>query len=536
MAYLYDSFTNAATIQLNSRSPDIDASGVGYNATSGIFIYGGGGYCGPSSAGVKTSGFPKTGTLPGDNWQYDFTISLSATSANDFYQFDLIQSSSVITGCTVIVAGAGVVTLYEINTGTTTSYGTATIPSFATGTQYSLTLSVLGTTITVSGSGITPITYTSSNATRRYFRMSMRSPVSYNTKLWDHTLTQLIDQEEAISSADVISASQDAAPTQAESVTSSDVISASQDAAPKQAESVTASDSVASSSSSLFNNNQAEAISSADVISASQDAAPTQAESVTSSVAISASQDAAPKQAESVTSSSDSISVSVVSNATISETLVFSNQISAIQSVAPIASLRSFRITKWDTTTSTRIPVTGLLPVYFMFRPSDKLTLDLLDGKFKSYVGCYLPKDTMTERDVTHYPGVYDYSLASGTFGGGANGLDGIYQEYVELYSSGFNFFDEQSVQFTDGIEQLGGLNSDQQTSLNDSKGTRITEGIHTADDILRILLAFAANNGQIPSGPGAFEFHSADNGKTRIGGTVDSGNNRVNTELDGTL
>lgn len=197
----------------------------------------------------------------------------------------------------------------------------------------------------------------------------------------------------------------------------------------------------------------------------------------------------------------------------IAEVLTFTNTLTASASGAPVTSLRSWRIrdwfsafdawdsgttygvesdryenyvtvsginyrcilshsnqtppnaTYWEVVTTVELPCSlamlGTDPLYYLFRPSDGLTLDLDDGVFKAYASCTTPKDVMTERDPDGYRGWFDYLLPSEAFG-----LDDIYQENAEVYGS-INMSVEVAVQFAEGVEQLGGLRTVQNTTLN---------------------------------------------------------------------
>jgi len=61
---------------------------------------------------------------------------------------------------------------------------------------------------------------------------------------------------------------------------------------------------------------------------------------------------------------------------------------------------------------------------------------------------------------------------------------------------------------------------------------SKLIESGYSAEDIMRILTAYAAGN--VSGGPGSPTFKSLDGSKTRIGGTADADGNRTRTTLDG--
>lgn len=66
-----------------------------------------------------------------------------------------------------------------------------------------------------------------------------------------------------------------------------------------------------------------------------------------------------------------------------------------------------------------------------------------------------------------------------------------------------------------------------------DAVWQRVVEGTLTAEEATRLILAFVAGNGTVPT-EGIFEFRDLANSKSRIAGTVDSSGDRIVTGVDG--
>jgi hypothetical protein len=282
--------------------------------------------------------------------------------------------------------------------------------------------------------------------------------------------------------------------SQTEAVTSSDAVSASQDAAPTQAESVTSADSQNATSSGAVTVDIAEAVTAADV----QTGALVGATDIIDTLA-----------------ALDSVVVSVVDAVSVNETLVLNTTINAILSGLPVLSPRFWRIKKWDAVSGKYIPATGLTPLYYLVRPSDMLWLDLFDGVFRSFGGCSLPKDTMTED--TNIPGLYKYVLQSEQFS-----LNDQYYEFGEYYGMA-NYFAEAVVLYVDGVEQIAGIN-----------GTMSVDGIQLMQKTRMEMAVLPIGDATVPNGPGSFSFKGQD-GRVRVAGSVDASGVRTVTTKDGT-
>ena len=59
-------------------------------------------------------------------------------------------------------------------------------------------------------------------------------------------------------------------------------------------------------------------------------------------------------------------------------------------------------------------------------------------------------------------------------------------------------------------------------------------EGSLSVADVMRVLLAVAAGNATVPTGPGSFAFRDNNNNKDRVTGTVDASGARTVTGIDG--
>lgn len=483
MAYLYDTFTEAGNTALTSHIPDVDTLGAGWQGSaSSTQVYGGTGYLSSTATGAATSGYyPKGGgNLPTNDWQVDCPISLGINSSTNWSQIRLTATNNGFSGYIAdIIQGTAI--LYKIDgSGTATQLGsTYTIPGWTTGTYYTLSLVCNGTTISLLINGSSVISVTDSTwATRSFLFISYRNSTAANTQLSALTLTQL----------SVISA-------QAESVSSSDVGNAFQNASPTQTESVTSADSQSATASGAANAAQAESLTLTDAAFGALVGATNIVDFL---------------------SAAESLGVSVIDNVSVAETLVLSTTINAILTGLPVTSPRFWRIFKWDPVTEKKVPASGLTPVFYLIRPSDMLWLDLLDGIFKSFAGCSLPKDTMVE--VANIAGLYIYMLASEQFS-----LSDQYYEFGECYGAD-NYFAEAVVLYVDGVEQIAGIN-----------GTMPVDGAVTLMQKTRMDMAILPmGDATIPSGTGNFEFRGQD-GRVRIAGTVDADGLRTITSTDGT-
>ncbi len=157
-----DTFTEASTINLGSHTSDSGHSWSGTDTTNSTLQVNATDDA-AQTIGTTTNNFAVLNATPASaDYHVECTGKTGATGSSDRFgvvaRWDVASSN----GYMLRVLGTGVLSLNSVTGGSTTELGTYTIPSFSAATNYTIRLTVSGTTIEGSVAGVTQISVTNS--------------------------------------------------------------------------------------------------------------------------------------------------------------------------------------------------------------------------------------------------------------------------------------------------------------------------------------------------------------------------------------